>query len=31
MFVDIALGYALLSFVGTLTAARYFERTGTSR
>jgi multicomponent Na+:H+ antiporter subunit F len=31
MFVDIALGYALLSFVGTLAAARYFERTGASR
>jgi multicomponent Na+:H+ antiporter subunit F len=27
MFVDIALGYALLSFVGSLAAARYFERT----
>jgi multicomponent Na+:H+ antiporter subunit F len=27
MFVDIALGYALLSFVGVLAAARYFERT----
>jgi multicomponent Na+:H+ antiporter subunit F len=27
MFVDIALGYALLSFIGSLTAARYFERT----
>lgn len=26
MFVDIALGYALLSFVGVLAAARYFER-----
>jgi len=31
MFVDIAIGYALLSFVGTLAAARYFERTGESR
>lgn len=28
MFVDIALGYALLNFVGVLAAARYFERTG---
>jgi multicomponent Na+:H+ antiporter subunit F len=26
MFVDIALGYALLSFVSSLAAARYFER-----
>ncbi|MBI2462023.1 MAG: pH regulation protein F [Candidatus Rokubacteria bacterium] len=26
MFVDIALGYALLNFVGVLAAARYFER-----
>jgi multisubunit Na+/H+ antiporter MnhF subunit len=26
MFVDIALGYAVLSFVGALAAARYFER-----
>jgi multicomponent Na+:H+ antiporter subunit F len=31
MFVDIALGYALLSFVGTLAAARYFERGGDRR
>jgi multicomponent Na+:H+ antiporter subunit F len=31
MFVDIALAYALLSFVGSLAAARYFERTGASR
>jgi multicomponent Na+:H+ antiporter subunit F len=31
MFVDISLGYALLSFVGSLAAARYFERTGESR
>lgn len=28
MFVDIALAYALLSFVGSLAAARYFEREG---
>ncbi|MFQ5828459.1 MAG: monovalent cation/H+ antiporter complex subunit F [Candidatus Methylomirabilia bacterium] len=27
MFVDIALGYAVLNFVGVLAAARYFERT----
>jgi multicomponent Na+:H+ antiporter subunit F len=26
MFVDIGLAYALLSFVGSITAARYFER-----
>ncbi|MGH7414895.1 MAG: monovalent cation/H+ antiporter complex subunit F [Candidatus Rokuibacteriota bacterium] len=26
MFVDIALGYALLSFVGVIAAARYFEQ-----
>jgi multicomponent Na+:H+ antiporter subunit F len=26
MFVDIALGYALLSFVGVVAAARYFEQ-----
>lgn len=26
MFVDIALGYALLSFVGIVAAARYFEQ-----
>jgi len=31
MFVDIGLGYALLSFVGSLAAARYFERTGAHR
>lgn len=31
MFVDIALGYALLSFIGSLAAARYFERTGEHR
>jgi multicomponent Na+:H+ antiporter subunit F len=27
MFVDISLAYALLSFVGSIAAARYFERT----
>lgn len=31
MFVDISLGYALLSFVASLAAARYFERTGAHR
>lgn len=31
MFVDIGLAYALLSFVGSLAAARYFERTGVGR
>jgi multicomponent Na+:H+ antiporter subunit F len=31
MFIDISIGYALLSFVGTLAAARYFERTGAKR
>jgi multicomponent Na+:H+ antiporter subunit F len=31
MFVDIALGYALLSFVGSLAAARYFERAADRR
>lgn len=30
MFVDIALGYALLNFVAVLAGARYFERTGRS-
>ena len=28
MFVDIALVYALLNFIGTLTAAKYLERKG---
>jgi multicomponent Na+:H+ antiporter subunit F len=31
MFVDISLAYALLSFLGALAAARYFERTGARR
>jgi multicomponent Na+:H+ antiporter subunit F len=31
MFVDISLAYALLSFVGSLAAARYFERGGPAR
>ena len=31
MFVDISLAYALLSFVGSLAAARYFERGGAGR
>ncbi|MBI2219003.1 MAG: pH regulation protein F [Candidatus Rokubacteria bacterium] len=28
LFVDLSLAYALLSFVGALAAARYFEQTG---
>ncbi|MDH4265101.1 MAG: monovalent cation/H+ antiporter complex subunit F [Deltaproteobacteria bacterium] len=28
MFVDISLVYALLNFIGTLTAAKYLERRG---
>jgi multicomponent Na+:H+ antiporter subunit F len=28
MFVDISVAYALLSFVGSLAAARYLERSG---
>lgn len=28
MFVDISLGYALLSFIGVLALARYFEQRG---
>jgi multicomponent Na+:H+ antiporter subunit F len=31
MFVDISLAYALLSFVGSLAAVRYFERGGARR
>jgi multicomponent Na+:H+ antiporter subunit F len=31
MFVDIALGYAVLAFVGSLAAARYFERAAERR
>lgn len=31
MFVDLALAYAILSFVGSLAAARYFERGGSNR
>jgi multicomponent Na+:H+ antiporter subunit F len=31
MFVDVSLAYALLSFVGSLAAARYFERGGAKR
>lgn len=27
LFVDIALAYALLAFIGSIAAARYFERT----
>ncbi|MCH7493789.1 pH regulation protein F [bacterium] len=29
-FLDIAIGYALLSFIGTMVAARYCERRGQS-
>lgn len=28
MFLDISIAYALLSFVGSLAAARYLERSG---
>ena len=28
MFVDISIGYALLSFIGVLALARYFEQRG---
>jgi multicomponent Na+:H+ antiporter subunit F len=28
LFVDTALGYALLNFIGTLAAAKYLERKG---
>ena len=31
MFVDLSLAYALLSFVGSIAAARYFERGGQHR
>jgi multicomponent Na+:H+ antiporter subunit F len=31
MFVDLSLAYALLSFVGSLASARYFERGGQDR
>lgn len=31
MFVDLSLAYALLSFVGALATARYFERGGPQR
>jgi multicomponent Na+:H+ antiporter subunit F len=31
MFVDLSLAYALLSFVGAIAAARYFERGGPGR
>jgi multicomponent Na+:H+ antiporter subunit F len=31
MFIDVSLAYALLSFVGSLAAARYFERSGEGR
>ena len=28
MFLDISLAYALLNFIGTLAAAKYFEAKG---
>jgi multicomponent Na+:H+ antiporter subunit F len=28
MFVDLALTYAMLNFIGTIALARYFERAG---
>jgi multicomponent Na+:H+ antiporter subunit F len=31
LFVDIALAYALLAFVGSIAAARYFERSEQAR
>jgi multicomponent Na+:H+ antiporter subunit F len=31
MFVDLSLAYALLSFVGAIASARYFERGGPQR
>lgn len=31
MFVDLSLAYALLSFVGAIASARYFERGGPHR
>ena len=31
MFIDLSLAYALLSFVGAVAAARYFERGGRNR
>jgi multicomponent Na+:H+ antiporter subunit F len=31
MFVDLSLAYALLSFIGSIAAARYFERGGQHR
>jgi multicomponent Na+:H+ antiporter subunit F len=31
MFVDLALTYAMLNFIGTVALARYFERTGGAR
>ncbi|MBN1585804.1 MAG: pH regulation protein F [Candidatus Omnitrophica bacterium] len=30
MFVDIAIGYALLNFIGTIAFAKYLERRGSS-
>ncbi len=31
MFIDLSLAYALLSFVGAVAGARYFERGGQDR
>ena len=31
MFIDLSLAYALLSFVGAVASARYFERGGHDR
>jgi multicomponent Na+:H+ antiporter subunit F len=31
MFIDVGLAYALLMFIGSLAAARYFERGGARR
>ncbi len=31
MFIDLSLAYALLSFVGAVASARYFERGGQDR
>jgi multicomponent Na+:H+ antiporter subunit F len=31
MFVDVSLAYGLLMFIGSLAAARYFERGGARR
>jgi multicomponent Na+:H+ antiporter subunit F len=31
MFIDLSLAYALLSFIGAVASARYFERGGPQR